>query len=184
MQATFLSHVSVLGRASPHVADSHRSYLASVLRAAVPEDTALTQFTLLQAPLPDLVTAALLPIAAAGGDAGPPTDTAFNRVVTSLLPTESAITAACASGLAPGDSLDTLPAWYRAQARIASAMALTQSQLCTALLSTLVSTQGVPPSTARLSAALYLLSNLSSGVTGTVHYVDTGAHLLGPTPPL
>lgn len=31
-------------------------------------------------------------------------------------------------------------------------------------------------------AALYLLSNLSSGVTGTVHYVDTGAHLLGPTP--
>ncbi|NBV54752.1 MAG: SDR family oxidoreductase, partial [Proteobacteria bacterium] len=32
------------------------------------------------------------------------------------------------------------------------------------------------------NAALYLLSELSSGVTGTVHFVDTGAHLLGPTP--
>lgn len=31
-------------------------------------------------------------------------------------------------------------------------------------------------------AALYLLSELSSGVTGEVHHVDTGAHILGPTP--
>jgi enoyl-[acyl-carrier protein] reductase I len=30
-------------------------------------------------------------------------------------------------------------------------------------------------------AALYLLSSLSSGVTGEVHHVDTGAHILGPT---
>ncbi|MBI1309485.1 MAG: SDR family oxidoreductase [Proteobacteria bacterium] len=31
-------------------------------------------------------------------------------------------------------------------------------------------------------AALYLLSSLSSGTTGEVHFVDTGAHILGPTP--
>lgn len=31
-------------------------------------------------------------------------------------------------------------------------------------------------------AALYLLSGLSSGVTGDVLMVDTGAHILGPTP--
>lgn len=31
-------------------------------------------------------------------------------------------------------------------------------------------------------SALYLLSDLASGVTGEVHNVDTGAHLLGPTP--
>lgn len=30
-------------------------------------------------------------------------------------------------------------------------------------------------------AGLYLLSDLSSGVTGEVHMVDTGAHILGPT---
>jgi enoyl-[acyl-carrier protein] reductase I len=31
-------------------------------------------------------------------------------------------------------------------------------------------------------AALYLLSDMASGVTGTVHYVDTGAHMMGPVP--
>lgn len=31
-------------------------------------------------------------------------------------------------------------------------------------------------------AALYLLSDLSKGVTGEIHYVDTGASTLGPTP--
>lgn len=33
-------------------------------------------------------------------------------------------------------------------------------------------------------AAMYLISDLSAGVTGTIHYVDGGAHTLGPTPPL
>jgi enoyl-[acyl-carrier protein] reductase I len=33
-------------------------------------------------------------------------------------------------------------------------------------------------------AAVYLLSSLASGVTGEVHNVDTGAHILGPTPPV
>lgn len=32
-------------------------------------------------------------------------------------------------------------------------------------------------------AALYLLSDLASGVTGEIHYVDGGANILGPTPP-
>ena len=31
-------------------------------------------------------------------------------------------------------------------------------------------------------AALYLLSGLSQGVTGEIHYVDGGANTLGPTP--
>ena len=31
-------------------------------------------------------------------------------------------------------------------------------------------------------AALYLVSNLSQGVTGEIHYVDTGANILGPMP--
>jgi enoyl-[acyl-carrier protein] reductase I len=31
-------------------------------------------------------------------------------------------------------------------------------------------------------AAVYLLSDYASGVTGEVHNVDTGAHVLGPTP--
>jgi enoyl-[acyl-carrier protein] reductase I len=33
-------------------------------------------------------------------------------------------------------------------------------------------------------AAVYLLSDLASGVTGEIHHVDTGAHVLGPVPPL
>lgn len=33
-------------------------------------------------------------------------------------------------------------------------------------------------------AALYLLSSLSAGVTGEIHYVDGGANILGPTPPV
>lgn len=33
-------------------------------------------------------------------------------------------------------------------------------------------------------AAVYLLSNLSSGVTGEIHYVDGGANILGATPSL
>lgn len=32
-------------------------------------------------------------------------------------------------------------------------------------------------------AALYLLSDLSKGVSGEIHYVDGGANILGPTPP-
>ena len=32
------------------------------------------------------------------------------------------------------------------------------------------------------NAALYFLSSLSAGTTGEVHYVDTGANLLGPQP--
>jgi enoyl-[acyl-carrier protein] reductase I len=31
-------------------------------------------------------------------------------------------------------------------------------------------------------AALYLLSDLSAGVTGTVHYVDAGYHAMGMPP--
>ncbi|HEX9522435.1 MAG TPA: SDR family oxidoreductase, partial [Reyranella sp.] len=31
-------------------------------------------------------------------------------------------------------------------------------------------------------AALYLLSDLSAGVTGTVHYVDAGYHAIGMPP--
>ena len=30
-----------------------------------------------------------------------------------------------------------------------------------------------------LGAALYLLSDLSAGVTGTVHFVDAGYHAIG-----
>ena len=32
-------------------------------------------------------------------------------------------------------------------------------------------------------AALYYLSDLSAGVTGTVHYVDAGYHAMGMPPP-